>query len=208
MTQHRFLFRHGRLVLLLLALIIPLWGSVAQAYQSGAVIETSKGNIVIAFYEKEAPKTTAHVKRLIEEGFYNGKGMRWHRVVPNFVIQTGDPTNTGSGGAPRTVDLEIHNTLKHCDTGIVAMARSSNLNSASSQFYITLSPQSALDAKYAIFAHVIQGMSILNRITPQDDVYRIDLKDVESLQPDASAPVQEHPVWSIFAPSKKKAKSA
>lgn len=177
----------------------------ADAYKAGAKIETSKGDILIAFYEKEAPKTTEHMKRLIQSGFYNERGMRWHRVVPEFVIQTGDPNNTGSGGSTEHVDLEVKNTLSHCDSGIVAMARSKDLNSASSQFYITLDAQRVLDAKYAIFAHVLTGMSILPRITPQDAVYRIVLVDVENVVPEVNAPVQEHPFWGIFKPAKKKA---
>ncbi len=178
---------------------------VADAYKAGAQIETSKGDIVFAFYEKEAPKTTAHIQGLIQSGFYNERGMRWHRVVPEFVIQTGDPTNTGTGGSKEHIDLEVQNTLSHCDAGIVAMARSKELNSASSQFYITLDAQRALDAKYAIFGHVLKGMSILPRITPQDAVYRIVLVDVEGVVPEANAPVQEHPIWGIFQPKKKKA---
>ena len=177
----------------------------ADAYKAGARIETSKGDIVFAFYEKEAPKTTAHITRLIKSGFYNEQGMRWHRVVPDFVIQTGDPTNTGAGGSSERIDLEVKNTLSHCDAGIVAMARSADLNSASSQFYITLDAQRTLDAKYAIFAHVLSGMSILPRITPKDAVYRIVLMDVEFVVPEANAPVQEHPVWGIFQPKKKTA---
>jgi cyclophilin family peptidyl-prolyl cis-trans isomerase len=131
--------------------------------------------------------------------------MRWHRVEPEFVIQTGDPTNTGSGGSTEHIDLEVQNTLSHCDAGIVAMARSKELNSASSQFYITLDAQRALDAKYAIFGHVLTGMSILPRITPQDAVYRVVLVDVENVVPEANAPRQEHPIWGIFQPKKKKA---
>ncbi len=190
--------------LLTVCLFLGGFNLVADAYKAGARIETSKGDIVFAFYEKDAPKTTAHLQKLIQSGFYNEQGMRWHRVVPEFVIQTGDPTNTGSGGSKEQIDLEVQNTLSHCDAGIVAMARSKELNSASSQFYITLEPQRALDAKYAIFGHVLTGMSILPRITPRDAVYRIVLIDVEQVVPEANAPVQEHPVWGIFQPSKKK----
>ncbi len=190
-------------ILLTLLIGITLMPDVF-AYKSGAIIETNKGDIVIEFYEKEAPLTTAHMKQLIQEGFYNQRGMRWHRVVPDFVIQTGDPTNTGSGGSDKTVDLEVRNSLSHCEVGIVAMARGTSLNSASSQFYITLSPQPSLDAKYSIFGRVIQGMPLLPKITPNDEVYQIRLTDVEKLDIEAEAPVQEHPFWGIFKSSKKK----
>lgn len=179
----------------------------ADAYKGGAIIETNKGDIVIEFYEKEAPLTTAHMKQLIQDGYYNQRGMRWHRVVPDFVIQTGDPTNTGKGGSDKTVDLEVRNGLSHCEAGIVAMARGTALNSASSQFYITLSPQISLDAKYAIFGRVIQGMRLLPKITPNDEVYQIRLADVEQMAIEAEAPVQEHPFWGIFKSSKKKKKA-
>jgi peptidyl-prolyl cis-trans isomerase B (cyclophilin B) len=177
----------------------------ALAEKLGALMETSKGNILIEFYDKEAPKTTAHIKALIARDFYD-QGMRFHRVVPGFVIQTGDPTNTGTGGCGVNIPLEVNNDLGHVDAGIVAMARGQGLDSASSQFYITLDRQSSLDAKYTIFGRVIQGMDVIPMIDTTDKIYTVELVDIENAQVENDAPKQEHPFWSIFKPRKGKKK--
>jgi peptidyl-prolyl cis-trans isomerase B (cyclophilin B) len=179
---------------------------VALAEKPGLKINTTKGTIIAELYEQEAPKTVNHIQELVRSGFYS-QPMSWHRVVPGFVIQTGDPTGTGSGGAPKTVPLEVQNDLTHVDAGILGMARSADINSASSQFYITLSPQHALDAKYAVFGRVIQGMDILDNITPNDVMMNVELMDVENVTVEKSAPEQEHPFWGIFKPSPAKKKS-
>jgi cyclophilin family peptidyl-prolyl cis-trans isomerase len=179
---------------------------LALAEKMGARLSTTKGPIVIEFYEKEAPKTTEHIKSLISSGFYNSP-MLWHRVVPGFVIQTGDPTGTGTGGANKTVPLEVDNELTHVDAGIVGMARSAEPNSGSSQFYITLAPQHSLDAKYTVFGRVIQGMDVIHKINQQDAMISMDLINIEDMAVEKEAPQQEHPFWGIFRPAKSKPKS-
>jgi len=127
-----------------------------------AVLETSKGIIKFELYEDKAPITTANFIKLAESDFYNG--LIFHRVIDNFVIQTGDPLGNGTGGSGETINLEVSKGLTHND-GAVGMARSSNPNSASSQFYICDGPQHAsLDGKYAVFGQVIQGMDIVRAI--------------------------------------------
>jgi len=127
-----------------------------------AVLETSKGTIKFELNEDKAPITTANFIKLAEKGFYDG--LIFHRVIDNFVIQTGDPLGNGTGGSGETINLEIHKDLTHTD-GAVGMARSSNPNSASSQFYICDGPQHAsLDGKYAVFGQVIQGMDVVRVI--------------------------------------------
>jgi len=119
-----------------------------------ATIVTEKGTIKFELYEKRAPVTTANFIKLAQSGFYDG--LTFHRIVPGFVIQGGDPLGTGTGGSGQTINLEINPELRHTD-GAVAMARSNDRNSASSQFYITMGPQPALDDDYAVFGQVIEG---------------------------------------------------
>jgi cyclophilin family peptidyl-prolyl cis-trans isomerase len=149
-----------------------------------ALIETQRGNVVIELYPKEAPKTVANFTRLVERGFYNQNGMVFHRVVPGFVVQTGDPTGTGEGGSEERIALEVQNKLSHDAKGIVAMARSAAPNSATSQFYITLTSQRNLDGKYAIFGHVVRGLGVLDRLNQGDKLYGVRLISEKEL-PDA-----------------------
>jgi cyclophilin family peptidyl-prolyl cis-trans isomerase len=150
----------------------------------GAMIETSHGTIVIRLFPKDAPKTVANFTKLTNQGFYDRKGMVFHRVVPGFVVQTGDPTGTGMGGSGEMIPLEVKNKLSHNAKGVVAMARSADLNSASSQFYITLNSQIALDGKYAIFGKVIKGLPVLDQIRQGDGMYGVKVIDLKTL-PDA-----------------------
>ncbi len=149
-----------------------------------ALIETEKGNIAIELFPDEAPKTVANFAKLVNDGFYNKYNMKFHRVIPGFVIQTGDPTGTGAGGSKGTVPLEAKNKLSHNVKGIVAMARGPAPDSASSQFYITLTPQTALDGKYAIFGKVISGLDVLDKIEKDDMLYGIRLVDMTSIKLD------------------------
>jgi cyclophilin family peptidyl-prolyl cis-trans isomerase len=126
-----------------------------------AMLETTKGAIKFELYERRAPVTTANFIKLAESGFYDG--LIFHRVVDNFVIQTGDPMGTGTGGSAETIKLEIHKELTHTD-GAVGMARSSDPNSASSQFYICDGAQRGLDGNYAVFGQVIEGMDVVRAI--------------------------------------------
>lgn len=126
-----------------------------------AVLETSLGTIKFKLYEDKAPITTANFIKLAESGFYDG--LVFHRVVDNFVIQTGDPLGTGMGGSAETIPLEAVEGLTHTD-GAVGMARSQDPNSASSQFYICDGPQHGLDGNYAVFGRVIEGMDVVRAI--------------------------------------------
>jgi cyclophilin family peptidyl-prolyl cis-trans isomerase len=131
-----------------------------------AIIETDKGTIKFLLYEQEAPITTANFIGLAEQGFYNG--LTFHRVEPGFVIQGGDPRGNGTGGSGKTIKLEVSPKLKHGEAGAVAMARSSNPDSASSQFYITLGPAPFLDGNYAVFGRVTEGLEVVQQIRVGD----------------------------------------
>lgn len=144
-----------------------------------ALIETDKGNITIELYEDRAPITAGNFIDLVEKGFYNG--LTFHRVEPNFVIQGGCPLGTGTGGyvddsgRERRIKLEVSRELPHGDAGAVAMARSSNPDSASSQFYITLAPTPFLDMNYAVFGRVVDGLATVNQIRRGDKMNKVSL---------------------------------
>ena len=127
-------------------------------------LETTMGPIEIELYWQHAPETCRNFAELARRGYYNG--IIFHRVIRNFMIQTGDPTGTGRGGASiygRTFQDEIHPQLKHTGAGILSMANSGP-NTNGSQFFITLAPCDWLNGKHAIFARVSSGMKIVQRI--------------------------------------------
>lgn len=149
-----------------------------------AIIQTTKGPIKVRLFRKYAPQTVANFLELAQKGFYTN--LSWHRVVPGFVIQTGCPKGDGTGGyippgdsKVRNIPLELHQLLKHNAAGVVAMARFGNdMNSASSQFYITLGPQPRLDNKYTVFGGVLSGMEAVQRITPQDRILGVEVQGI------------------------------
>lgn len=146
-----------------------------------AIVQTTKGPIQIRLFRELAPQTVANFMDLVNKGFYNG--LTWHRIVPGFVIQSGCPKGDGSGGyidpvsnQERRIKLELSPRLKHNAPGVVAMARFGNdLDSASSQFYITQSAQPHLDSKYAIFGGVIGGMDAVMRMQQTDKIMSITI---------------------------------
>jgi cyclophilin family peptidyl-prolyl cis-trans isomerase len=138
---------------------------------TSATIKTIHGDIVFRFYTKAAPRTSARVMQLIQEKFYDG--LVFHRALPNFVIQTGDPTGTGNGGSGTKLKAEF-NELQHIK-GTIAMARSMDKNSADSQFYICLTTLSHLDGKNTIFGQVVDGLDVLPKLSKGDRIISITL---------------------------------
>ena len=126
-----------------------------------AVIETSKGKIVVELYADKAPKTVANFVKLAKQGFYNG--IIFHRVIPGFMVQTGDPTGTGRGGPGYAFADEFSAELKHSSPGILSMANSGP-NTNGSQFFITVAPTPWLDGKHSVFGKVIEGMPVVDQI--------------------------------------------
>src|SRR5262245_61465118 len=139
---------------------------MSQNKNRTAVIETDKGAIKFVLHEDLAPITTANFIELAQRNFYDG--LKFHRVEPNFVIQGGCPHGTGTGGSGKNIPLEVSPNLNHGEAGAVAMARASDPNSASSQFYITLSPTPFLDGNYAVFGRVTEGLDVVRRIRVGD----------------------------------------
>ena len=138
-----------------------------EAARPRAAIETTKGTIVIELYKDEAPKTVENFVKLATQGFYDG--IIFHRVIPNFMVQTGDPTGTGMGGPGYTFKDELSPNLHHDSPGVVSMANSGP-NTNGSQFFITAVPTPWLDGKHAIFGRVAEGQSVVEQIVavPRD----------------------------------------
>jgi len=128
-----------------------------------AFIETEKGNLVLELFAKDVPKTVNNFVFLAGEGFYDGS--TFHRVIPGFMVQGGDPTGTGMGNAGYKFDDEFteHTHL----AGALSMANSGP-NTNSCQFFITYTPQHGLDGKHTVFGQLIEGMDVLEKLTPRD----------------------------------------
>nr|QNO45671.1 hypothetical protein LOFKPPND_00009 [Methanosarcinales archaeon ANME-2c ERB4] len=150
-----------------------------------AVIETSMGTITAELYGQRVPDTTANFIDLVESGLYDG--LIFHRVIDDFVIQGGCPNGDGIGGSGKTIELEIHPDLTHVD-GAIAMARSQDPDSASSQFYICDGAQHRLDGQYAVFGRVIDGIDVVrviaeiatdSRDKPIEDVVIIKISTID-----------------------------
>ena len=159
-------------VIFLIISLILLTGCGKRTENPIVTMEISDyGTIKIELYPKYAPNTVANFVNLVESGFYNDN--TFHRLVPGFVLQGGDPDGDGSGGPGYTIKGEfsengyVKNTLKH-DKGVVSMARTNMPNSAGSQFFIVLDDtetiHASLDNKYAAFGKVIEGMDIIENI--------------------------------------------
>ena len=130
-------------------------------------LHTNLGDIVVEFLEDKAPKHVESFKKLAREGFYDGT--RFHRVIPGFMIQGGDPNTRsgprsthGTGNPGYTVPAEF-NDVKH-DRGILSAARSSDPNSAGSQFFLMVAPSPHLDRQYSAFGRVAEGMDVVDKI--------------------------------------------
>ncbi len=143
----------------------------AETKSPRAVIEMEQGKIVIDFYPKDAPETVANFVKLAKKGFYDG--LKFHRVVPGFVVQGGDPKGDGTGGPGYTIKDEF-NSRKHL-VGTVAMARTPAPNSAGSQFYICLAPQPGLDGQYTVFGQVADGMDVVIKIKRGDIMKKVTI---------------------------------
>ena len=125
------------------------------------VIETTKGNVVIAMRPDLAPNHVAHIKKLAREGFYDG--VVFHRVIDGFMAQTGDPTGTGTGSSKYPNLKQEFNAEPHV-RGVASMARAQNPDSANSQFFICFGDARFLDRQYTVWGKVIEGMENVDKI--------------------------------------------
>lgn len=132
-----------------------------------AEIHTQKGVMKIEFFEEDAPNTVKNFVELAEKGFYDG--VTFHRVIPNFVIQGGDPTGTGGGGPGYTIDCELDGENQYHDRGVLSMAHAGR-NTGGSQFFICHSRDNTahLDRNHTVFGKVVEGLEVIDAIAQGD----------------------------------------
>jgi len=150
---------------------------IGPPYSPHAFIETAKGTIEIELTVLDAPQTSQNFMALARKGFFNG--LQIHRVVPNFVVQDGDPRGDGSGGPGYTIRDELND--RPYLRGTVGMALDWR-DTGGSQFFITHSPQPHLDAKYTVFGRVVNGMEVVDRLQQLDTIQRVRIWDGKTME--------------------------
>jgi peptidyl-prolyl cis-trans isomerase B (cyclophilin B) len=138
------------------------------------IVKTDKGDIEGVLYPGKAPVTVANFLNLAKRGYYNG--LTFHRVIPDFMIQGGDPTGTGSGGPGYRFDDECTPELKHDKPGIFSMANAGP-GTNGSQFFITHVPTPWLDGKHTVFGSVTKGQDIVNAVAAGEKIKSIEILD-------------------------------
>lgn len=169
---------------LIFAAIVVSWTSPVRAefdksqhdLENILYMTLKTGLVIIQTYPEVAPNTVARVKELVRQGFYNG--LLFHRVIPDFMAQTGDPLGNGTGGSGQTLKPEYSD--RHHLRGVLAMARGEAEDSADSQFFIIFQPKLSLDGQYTIWGRVIDGMQHVDSIKKGSAGYR----DGEVINPD------------------------
>ncbi|MFM9098593.1 MAG: peptidylprolyl isomerase [Phycisphaerales bacterium] len=143
---------------------------------SKATIKTAKGDMVVEFYDQDAPNTVANFRTLASKGFYNG--LTFHRVIPDFVIQGGCPQGTGSGGPGHHIPCETSGGNQRHDRGVLSMAHAGK-DTGGSQFFICHSRDNTahLDRKHTCFGKVIQNVEVVDKIKQGDKIVAVELHD-------------------------------
>ena len=135
-----------------------------------AIIQTEKGDLVLELYASDAPVTVSNFVFLARKGFYDNT--TFHRVIPGFMAQGGDPTGIGNGGPGYFIKDEISERTHVA--GALSMANRGVANTGGSQFFITYVPKHDLDGKYSVFGYLIEGKEVLNSLTPRDPAQNPD----------------------------------
>jgi peptidyl-prolyl cis-trans isomerase B (cyclophilin B) len=146
---------------------IPMVIDVNKKYS--AVIKTARGDLTLELYPQDAPVTVNSFVSLARKGFYNG--LTFHRIIPSFMVQGGDPKGDGSGGPGYTIPDEI-NQRKHV-TGALSMAKTAQPNTGGSQFFICFAPQPHLDGIHTVFGQLTQGMDVLKQLVIGDKMTEV-----------------------------------
>jgi peptidyl-prolyl cis-trans isomerase B (cyclophilin B) len=139
-----------------------------------ATIVTNRGSIRLRLHADKAPRTVANFEKLVAKGFYNG--LKFHRVLPNFMIQTGCPLGTGTGGPGYNFKDEFHKDLKHDGPGVLSMANAGP-NTNGSQFFIIHVATPWLDGKHSVFGQVIDGQKVVNSIKQGDKMEKVTVAE-------------------------------
>ncbi|WP_229375827.1 peptidylprolyl isomerase [Fibrella aquatilis] len=142
-----------------------------------AEMRTNKGTMTIEFFEKDAPQTVANFVKLAKSGYYDG--VKFHRVIPNFMIQGGDPTGTGSGGPGYNIPDELTGDNQYHDRGVLSMANTGRPNSGGSQFFICHNRQGTahLDRKHTVFGKVVDGLDVIDQVQQGDKIESIAITE-------------------------------
>lgn len=139
-----------------------------------AKVETNKGTFVIEFFDEHVPNTVKNFVELAKSGYYDG--VKFHRVIPDFVVQGGDPTGTGRGGPGYKIADEFDNPVQKHVLGAVSMANAGP-NTNGSQFFIVLNPANCahLDGRHTVFGKVVEGMDVVNSIKQGDHMTKVTI---------------------------------
>ena len=139
-----------------------------------ATFDTNKGTIRIQLHDDKTPKTVANFEKLTADGFYNG--LKFHRVIADFMIQGGCPQGTGTGGPGYQFPDEFHADLKHDGPGVLSMANSGP-NTNGSQFFITHVATPHLDGKHSVFGKIIEGQDVVDTIAQGDKIESVTIAE-------------------------------
>jgi peptidyl-prolyl cis-trans isomerase B (cyclophilin B) len=137
-----------------------------------ATIVSNRGTIRLKLHADKVPQTVANFEKLCGQGFYNG--LKFHRVIADFMIQTGCPKGTGTGGPGYTFKDEFHKDLKHTGPGVLSMANAGP-NTNGSQFFITHVATPWLDGKHSVFGQVIEGQDVVDAIKQGDVMTKVTI---------------------------------
>ena len=138
------------------------------------LLKTNKGDILLELYEDEAPNTVANFISLVEDEFYDG--LKFHRVIPGFMAQGGDPTGTGSGGPGYRIKCECtRKDHRNHDRGVISMAHAGK-DTGGSQFFITFDQTPHLDGRHTVFGHVVKGMDAVDKLKNGDKIEKAVVK--------------------------------
>ena len=148
---------------LALATAVPAGAQKSRKLENMLYLELTSGRVAIELYPDAAPKHVARIKELAREKFYDG--IVFHRVIPGFMAQTGDPTGTGRGGSGQKLPAEFSRDLSF-ERGTIGMARTADPNSGDSQWFICFAPAAHLDGQYTIWGKVVEGMDLVDGIAP------------------------------------------
>jgi len=159
-------------LLSIFAILMAVVGFGAKGKKTMIYIETAHGIIEAELYPEDAPKTVARITELANQKFYDG--LTFHRVIPGFVAQGGDPKGNGTGGSGTKLKAEF-NKRKHLE-GTLAMARAADPDSADSQFYICLGAHPHLDNQYTVFGQVTKGMDAVKKLKVGDKMTKVYVK--------------------------------
>lgn len=139
-----------------------------------AQIQTARGTIRLQLHDDKTPKTCANFEKLVNEGFYDG--LKFHRVIADFMVQGGCPEGTGTGGPGYQFEDEFHPDLKHDGPGVLSMANAGP-NTNGSQFFITHVATDWLDGKHSVFGKVIEGQDIVDAIQQGDVMEKVTVTE-------------------------------